>query len=714
MGGEEEEARTPVAQLAAAFRSQARPLPSAKPPRLPFAQPTISTRPPPPTEEEKENGREAVEEEVEAPVVPAWRRELELQRAAPTPARPLISPAPTSRNGEEDHGGEGEEEARVPVSQRAAAFRSQRRPLPSAKPPHSTPSHPVISPKTSSPKAEEHQAAAVEEEARVPVSQLAAAFRSQGRPLPGAQPPRLPLAQPAITPRPPSPEEVEERKEEEEETPTPAWRRELRRVAPAPPTVSVAPSAPRAQPKAWSRPVPKDEEEQEGEAAEETSTPVAQLAAALHSHPPQLSTEKLPRSSRAHPKISPRPPSPKEEEEESEDEEPEVAEKAPAPVLHRARRRAAPAPPPVPVPPRIPDPPKIPDRPDSTPAVEHRRVVPHIPKRAATMTQPPLPPRLTSSQGPALPARPTPTPDPTSYESPYDEDASPLTITFTSLSDVTSAPLSSHRPPPTRHHSHGAPSSKKGTPTWSEDKSGYAKEKAMGLVRNRRDCLNPPPDCFSRRPPPPTGEDYAGIPITYETLDEPTVLRSSNSNDLAKAMTTGRAFKHVPPAFPSHDVYLQDWEQLWEDIDETARIEMRMSAGISVATLPLMPIFGAGFAVSTLVERKLRAERVGPTCRMIEAYNVNFFRPRKLDVYAPFSFSLPLFPSLPSRSLTPPSARRPGISRRTTSASPARSHTPTRGRRWIRPCSGPRRRRPKRRSSARSARSRRVPASSVS
>ncbi|KAJ7145223.1 hypothetical protein C8R46DRAFT_1130675 [Mycena filopes] len=152
------------------------------------------------------------------------------------------------------------------------------------------------------------------------------------------------------------------------------------------------------------------------------------------------------------------------------------------------------------------------------------------------------------------------------------------------------------------------------------------------MARNRRNCLNPPPSCFSRAPPEPTNSDK-GIQITYERLASPVLLRSNNSNDLAKALTTGRAFPSKPPPLHSHDVQREDWDKLWDDIDETARIEMRASAGLSVATLPLMPIFGAGFAVSTIAERKLRAGRVGPTCKLVEAWNVNFFRPRRLDVY---------------------------------------------------------------------------------
>ncbi|KAJ7856071.1 hypothetical protein B0H14DRAFT_2352898, partial [Mycena olivaceomarginata] len=103
------------------------------------------------------------------------------------------------------------------------------------------------------------------------------------------------------------------------------------------------------------------------------------------------------------------------------------------------------------------------------------------------------------------------------------------------------------------------------------------------------------------------------------------------------------AFPSKPPPLLSHDVQREDWNKLWDDIDETARIEMRASAGLSVATLPLMPIFGAGFAVSTIAERKLRAGRVGPTCKLIEAWNVNFFRPRHLDVYVSlFNSRIPL------------------------------------------------------------------------
>jgi hypothetical protein len=104
------------------------------------------------------------------------------------------------------------------------------------------------------------------------------------------------------------------------------------------------------------------------------------------------------------------------------------------------------------------------------------------------------------------------------------------------------------------------------------------------MARNRRNCLNPPPSCFSRAPPAPTGEGEKGIQITYAPLPAPIILRSPNSNDLAKAITTGRAFPSKPPPLLSHDVQREDWNKLWDDIDETARIEMRASAGLSVAT----------------------------------------------------------------------------------------------------------------------------------
>ncbi|KAJ7339164.1 hypothetical protein DFH08DRAFT_812555 [Mycena albidolilacea] len=43
-------------------------------------------------------------------------------------------------------------------------------------------------------------------------------------------------------------------------------------------------------------------------------------------------------------------------------------------------------------------------------------------------------------------------------------------------------------------------------------------------------------------------------------------------------------------------------------------------------------IFGACFAVSTIAERKLRLGRVGPTCKLVKAWNISFFRPRHLDL----------------------------------------------------------------------------------
>ncbi|KAF7341543.1 hypothetical protein MVEN_01892000 [Mycena venus] len=255
-------------------------------------------------------------------------------------------------------------------------------------------------------------------------------------------------------------------------------------------------------------------------------------------------------------------------------------------------------------------------------------------------SRPPLPPRQPSQSTPPLPSRQSQAAPPLPYRQSSQSSStsapptpiSPATIHTSASTSIhtfrTSAPeepisrtpSSSTRnpnllPPPTRTKSSSSIDRPNSTPNWSSDKTGFAKGKAVEMARNRRDCLNPPPVCFSRAPPPPSGEGEKGIQITYAPLPAPIILRSPNSNDLAKAITTGRAFPSKPPPLLSHDVQREDWNKLWDDIDETARIEMRASAGLSVATLPLMPIFGAGFVVSTVAERKLRAG------------------PRHLDVY---------------------------------------------------------------------------------
>ncbi|KAJ7489737.1 hypothetical protein B0H11DRAFT_2012233 [Mycena galericulata] len=250
---------------------------------------------------------------------------------------------------------------------------------------------------------------------------------------------------------------------------------------------------------------------------------------------------------------------------------------------------------------------------------------PPLPSRRPQFT-PPLPPRSTPSAPPPLPSRST---------SPLVDDEEEEEEDVLPSHTASSTRNPALRPPPTRTNSSSSGDRPAPPPRWSSDKTGFAKGKAVELARNRRNCLNPPPACFSRTPPSPTPnpENAKGIAITYAPLAAPIILRSPNSNDLAKAMTTGRGFPSKPPPLLAHDVQREDWNKLWDDIDETARIEMRASAGLSVATLPLMPIFGAGFVVSTVAERKLRAGRVGPTCKLVEAWNVNFFRPRRLDVY---------------------------------------------------------------------------------
>ncbi|KAF7374090.1 hypothetical protein MSAN_00290000 [Mycena sanguinolenta] len=263
---------------------------------------------------------------------------------------------------------------------------------------------------------------------------------------------------------------------------------------------------------------------------------------------------------------------------------------------------------------------------------------PSPPARPNPHTRPPLPPRSTPS-APPLPARSTSSlveddddyddyeEEPDQYEQEEEEEKEP-----TPRTPASSSRNPNLRPPPSRTTSSSSDRAPP-PPRWSNNKTGFAKKHAVDMARNRRNCLNPPPACFSREPPPLTPEGAKGIAITYAPLPAPVILRSNNSNDLAKAITAGRAFPTKPPPFLSHDVTREDWNKLWDDIDETARIEMRASAGLSVATLPLMPIFGAGMVVSTVAERKLRAGRVGPTCKLVEAWNVNFFRPRCLDVY---------------------------------------------------------------------------------
>ncbi|KAJ7608851.1 hypothetical protein DFH06DRAFT_190476 [Mycena polygramma] len=301
---------------------------------------------------------------------------------------------------------------------------------------------------------------------------------------------------------------------------------------------------------------------------------------------------------------------------------------------------------------RRPPPPIPPSRPilatyqtlsvDSRPPLPSRqtaKLTPPPPSRPSSQFTPPLPPRQAQSippLPPRAPSAPPPlpsryTPDPTEREAEEAEEEAEA-----EAEPVSSGPPTRNsqlRPPPTRTKSASSSDRIPSAPSWSSSKTGFAKGKAVEMARNRRDCLNPPPACFARPAPPTSPADAKGILITYAPLDAPIILRSNNSNDLAKAITTGRAFPVKPRPLLGHDVQREDWDRLWDDIDETARIEMRASAGLSVATLPLMPIFGAGFAVSTIAERKLRAARVGPTCKLIEAWNINFFRPRKLDIY---------------------------------------------------------------------------------
>ncbi|KAJ7192119.1 hypothetical protein GGX14DRAFT_480516 [Mycena pura] len=264
---------------------------------------------------------------------------------------------------------------------------------------------------------------------------------------------------------------------------------------------------------------------------------------------------------------------------------------------------------------------------------------PPLPSQRPQST-PPLPPRYTAS-APPLPSRSTASLVDVDDDEPVSRRAA--TRNTASLADDDDEPATRRRatrntalrPPPTRAKSCSASDRQPAIPRWSASKSGFAKGKAAELARNRRDCLHPPPACFARAPPARSAAGERGIQITYARLAAPVILRSPNSNDLAKALTTGRAFPAKPPPLGSHDVQREDWNRLWDDIDETARIEMRTSAGLSVATLPLMPIVGAGFAVSTVAERKLRARRVGPTCKLVEEWNVNFFRPRHLDAIDP-------------------------------------------------------------------------------
>ncbi|KAJ7627027.1 hypothetical protein FB45DRAFT_920521 [Roridomyces roridus] len=300
-----------------------------------------------------------------------------------------------------------------------------------------------------------------------------------------------------------------------------------------------------------------------------------------------------------------------------------------------------------PLPPRQPSPcrPELPPR--SSPALPPRQAsAPPLPSRQPQAT-PPLPPRSTPTT-PHLHARSL------VEEGEYEEDE--LDEDVDGDEPETEAVSSSHLRPPPKRAASSTSSDRHVGPKWSKNKSGFAKHQAVEMARNRRNCLNPPPACFSRAPPPTTAPDSKGIQITYAPLEAPIVMRSSNSNDLAKGMTSGRAFPNKPPHILSHDVTRDDWAKLWDDIDETARIEMRAQAGLAVATLPLMPIVGAGFAVSTIAERKLRAKRVGPTCKLVEAWNVNFFRPRKLDVFiaqGPARLSGPT-PTLASRRDTDP------------------------------------------------------------
>ncbi|QRW17063.1 hypothetical protein RhiXN_05065 [Rhizoctonia solani] len=115
--------------------------------------------------------------------------------------------------------------------------------------------------------------------------------------------------------------------------------------------------------------------------------------------------------------------------------------------------------------------------------------------------------------------------------------------------------------------------------------------------------------------------------LTYERLPRPFVIQAQTSKhklpDLFASVGT--------PALPLHDVHESDWDNLLQDLVACSRYStgQRIIAGFLPVTKHLGP---PGCLANFVVEQGMRKGKLSKSFELLDIWNEQFFRPRRLEV----------------------------------------------------------------------------------
>ncbi|KAG8869966.1 hypothetical protein FRB97_000563 [Tulasnella sp. 331] len=139
------------------------------------------------------------------------------------------------------------------------------------------------------------------------------------------------------------------------------------------------------------------------------------------------------------------------------------------------------------------------------------------------------------------------------------------------------------------------------------------------------------PDPFN--PPPPSWQRPINAPCRppFNTI----VLQSNHDHDLSTNILhseSSRPFNDAP-TLENYDVSQDDWRKLFDDLDGVTRLTLKDHAKRELKT-SLWGLTGPGaFFVHQKMKKGAKGRKVSLASVLIERWNLEFFRPRKLDVY---------------------------------------------------------------------------------
>ncbi|PCH44679.1 hypothetical protein WOLCODRAFT_123937 [Wolfiporia cocos MD-104 SS10] len=134
--------------------------------------------------------------------------------------------------------------------------------------------------------------------------------------------------------------------------------------------------------------------------------------------------------------------------------------------------------------------------------------------------------------------------------------------------------------------------------------------------------LDPPPLSFARAPAP--GLAYAPFP--------PAVLEGRGA-DLGAGFPALTPRCAAPPhPFATHDVREDDWARFVHDVGTAGKLSGTERVVSNVLPTALSMGFVAGMFVTKGIEKHMRGRRAGAVGKLLDAWNQNFFGPRRMYV----------------------------------------------------------------------------------